>query len=412
MNVLVLRYSVYYCQPVLDRAESAVLVTAAPGPGSGLPPEVLARFDRVYTVSSYDSIEELAAVAADLLVNGIEIDRIATFTEFTQYAAGCLAGMLGVDLTWPALSLRTRDKRVMKQLASRAGVPCARFHSVPDCASADLDAIEAAVGYPMVVKPANGFGTYSTVRIDDPEQLAKTLAGFSFHPELCSHQLIAEEYIDGTEFHVDAVWRDGEPWVFCVSRYLAPMLAVATAGGMDCSVLLAEQDHPGLYADILAMHRELNGALGLDRGATHLEVFREHGTGRLLFSELASRLGGANIPQVVGARCGVDERELFAHELLDGDVGELSFTDGEFRYVGSLNLIPAESGTACRVPDPDALLADSNVLAASVFARVGDTILLSDRSVWYALLVIGADSEDELERAARRISAEFAIRVD
>ena len=43
---------------------------------------------------------------------GVRVDRVASPTEHTQYAAGYLAHLLGVPNFSPGLALRTRDKRL------------------------------------------------------------------------------------------------------------------------------------------------------------------------------------------------------------------------------------------------------------------------------------------------------------
>jgi biotin carboxylase len=410
MNVLVIRYSPYYCGPVLDRADQAFLIDIA-GEKHDLPLSAAARFEKVYRISSSDSLEELASVAADLKVRGVRMDRIVSFVERTQYAAGYLATLLEIPYPSAELTLHTRDKRVMKQLAARAGVAHARFRSIPvPAGEKDTADIGADLGYPLVVKPANGFGSLSTTLVHDEEGLTKALADRQPHPDLLSGHLTVEEYIDGAEFHIDAVWRDGEPWVFCVSRYFHPLLTVATSNGKaDGAELLVEEDHPDLYQALLTMHRRVNEALGLRRGATHLEAFEERDTGRMVFSEVASRLGGGNIPALVAAHCGVDQRELLAHELFDGDFSDLPVSRSRFRHLGYVNLVPPRSGVVAHAPETEDVLAHPSVLDATVFVRPGQSVDLSERSVYYIFVTFGADSQEALMHVADDLARTFAI---
>jgi biotin carboxylase len=69
----------------------------------------------------------------------------------------------------------------------------------------DVAAIEHAGAFPLVLKPASGWGTISTVRVDDRAELADVLTEHTLDPAMRSQQLVAEEFLDGEEFHIDAV---------------------------------------------------------------------------------------------------------------------------------------------------------------------------------------------------------------
>lgn len=410
MKVLMLRHNLH--QLVLDQADEVYAVLDRSAGCRALPPETLRRFAGVYRVSSYDSLEELSAVAGDLLTRGTGIDRVVSFAEFTQYAAGYLAHLLGLEHFSPILALATRDKRVTKALAARAGLPVARWFSIPDITDApDPSVIEEAVGFPLVLKPAGGWGTLSTVKVHGRAELADVLAGYTTEAELVTRQALVEEFIDGEEFHVDAVWRDGTPWIFHISRYLSPRLHAWTRHTPHGSVLLAERDHPELHEQVRQLHLRLNKALGLERGATHLEVFREHGTGRLLVSEIASRVGGANISDIVAARQGVHGGVVALHELLDGDLSALPFTEGSFASVGGLWLVPERSGRIAALPSRAELLAHPNVIDAAVYRQPGDTVEVTHPSAWCVMMVVGADSEAELLKAVDELMSTYRVEM-
>lgn len=410
MDVLLLRHNLH--QQVLARGDQ-VYVVLDDSPGCrALPEETLARFARVYRVSSYDSLEELSAVAADLSTQGIRIDKIAAVAEFTQYAAGYMAQLLGLEHFSPLLALRTRDKRVMKAIARQAGLSVARSYSMPGMGrGVDLDVLEAAVGLPLVLKPAAGWGTISTSLVRDRAELEASLDHYVIDPDLRSNHLLAEEYIDGDEFHVDAVWRDREPWIFYVSKYFNPRLRMWLDGGLNGSILLDETDHADLYKELRLLHAKFNDAVGFARGTTHLEVFRERGTGRLLFSEIATRMGGANVGELVAAKCGVNEGDISVHELLDGELRELPFGPAAFKYVAGLMITPLRTGTITRVPEMAEMLAHPNVISASNRVHVGEKLAALHPSTWCTLLVIGADSEQAVAEAAEDIAATFRIEM-
>ncbi len=414
MNVLLCKFDTteLTAQWILDRADKVYLILDDFDASRDLDEATVARMEKVYYVSSFDSIDELAAVAVDLMINDVRIDRIATFTEFSQYGAGYLAGLLGVENYSTALALNTRDKRQMKRLARQSGLRTASFASISGAVDADIEGIEATVGYPLVIKPVNGLGTMSTARIDDRTGLEAFLASYSTRPEIRSRQLIAEEYISGEELHIDAVWRDGEAWMLFVSRYFVPLLRQFSEGGLNGSVLLNEEDYAELYSQVATFHATLNGALGIRDGATHLEVFWDRVTGELTFSEIATRFGGGGISAMIREKCGLEAREVWVRELGGDDPGELPWRGSVHRYVGWINVEPTRSGVITVLPDKAKLERFAGVEHVDILHESGDHVGLDHPSGWCVLAVLGADSEQEIVALASEVCHRFPVEVD
>jgi hypothetical protein len=108
---------------------------------------------------------------------------------------------------------------------------------------------------------------------------------------------------------------------------------------------------------------------------------------------------------------GVHGGRIALHELLDGDRADLPFAPGSHPVVGGLCLVPDRSGVIVSTPDHSELLAHPNVLGAVSYHQVGDHVEASHPSLWCTLLVIGAETEPELERAALALSETFTIRT-
>ena len=80
------------------------------------------QFRQIYRVSSFDSIEELAAVAVDLEQRGAVIGKVLSHTEFSQFGAGYLELLLGLADD-PLRHVAHRDKRLMKERAEHPRDP-------------------------------------------------------------------------------------------------------------------------------------------------------------------------------------------------------------------------------------------------------------------------------------------------
>ncbi|MGW3959563.1 ATP-grasp domain-containing protein [Amycolatopsis sp. NPDC005003] len=367
-----------------------------------------ARCERVYRIGSFDSLEELAAVAVDLRLRGAAVERVVSQSELSQSGARHLELLLGLGGD-PVAHVAHRDKRLMKQRVRAAGVPAARFRSVPD--PADGEAIAAArrdLGPRLVVKPAAGFGSMSTVRVGPGDDLAEVIAGFGFDPVLRSRQLIVEEWVTGEELAVDALWAGGRPLSFVVHGYHEPRLNMTDPSSMDGSRILPREDHQELYDRLLALQLRVNEALGITDHATHMEVFRRP-DGELVFSEIANRVGGGWIYGMLGAHYGRSIWRVLAEVILHGTCPA---AEPRRRYVGAVHVRPAHPGTITHFPADAELAAFPGVLGWWSVRKAGDRARLSHPSDFYLHIVLGADTEAELSALCARAVGRFAITTE
>ncbi|MEV7211963.1 ATP-grasp domain-containing protein [Kitasatospora cineracea] len=379
---------------------------------------VLAGARQVYHVSSFDSIEELANVAVDLTLRGVEVGRIVSHTEFSQYGAGYLELLLGAGRdaapTDPLRHAAHRDKRLMKQRVRAAGAATAEYRSLP--ATGDARAAErvaAELAFPIVLKPASGFGTMSTVKVERPDDLPAVLTDFSFEPLLRSRQLIAEEFVHGQEVCVDACWSDGEALTFVVHAYHETRLGLTdrqrpAVGGADGSRVLPEADHPELHAALRALHDKVNLGLGIRHGTTHLEAFVGP-DGTPVFSEVASRVGGGWIPRLLSAQLGRDVWENLARLSVTGHCPPARPVRP---YVGAVHIGPSRPGVITAMPGDGELAAHPGVLDWQRVRRVGSRVTMAHPSEWCLFLVLGADSADEYEQLRHEVAERFRIETE
>lgn len=392
--------------------ESADLVYDNPDPA------LLKACATVYEVSSTDSTDEMSAVAVDLLQRGLRRAEVVCSHEQAVYGCGVLAQVLGDRADALVRAARVRDKRLMKAAVAAVGVPTAAFASVHD--PADAAQVQAAVDrvpFPMVVKPVNGMATIATVRVNDRAALDAVLRSVDFGPSgIRSRHLTLEEFVEGEEFHVDAVWRGGKPWVFAVSRYFCPRIAIGSdkarrpVEAMNGSFLLPEDEHGELYAAIRSMHRDVNRALGIERGITHLEFFRRDG--EIVFSEIANRVGGGGADLIVSQGFGQSLHDIWATELAGGSREDLDWREGGgTRHVGWFNAAPTESGVIERMPNPADILAIEGVTEVELLREQGTRITLAHPSVWCVFVGLEASTEGALLDLAERVSGGIDIPV-
>src|SRR6185295_15123185 len=101
-----------------------------------------------------------------------------------------------------------------------------------------------------------------------------------------------------------------------VNKYGRPPLAVAHGGGAYIS-----QTVPHNSADkkkLLEINRRLIKAMGMQTGATHAEFIKSEADGDFYFLEIAARVGGAYIADVLEAASGINLwREWAKLEIAD-----------------------------------------------------------------------------------------------
>jgi biotin carboxylase len=401
-HLLVYSWNAFTLEALLDRGARLTLVFDAwEATHRTIDPELLARADRHYVITSYDALNEVAQLAVELRATGVKIDRVLSLSEFSQFSAAYMAGLLGLEQPSIEKSVLMRDKRAMKERAANAGIACARYESL---ATTDIDGsvrrVQERLGFPVVVKPAAGLGSVATSKVHSAEELTAVLrtAASGTANTGVTQFLIAEEPIDGDEYHVDAVWVNGVAQVLGVSRYLKPRMLVDTPGRENGSILLPRDREPELYAEVEELHARINAAFDIADDITHLEIFRR-ADGRLWFSEMATRFAGGAIPESFKPY-GADLRELWIDALVKTDRQPLELTAPDYPYVGWINLAPASAGVITQEPSDEQIAAFPYVLDTIRARPVGFDIEELHPSVWCLMLVFSAESEEQFRERA------------
>jgi biotin carboxylase len=137
--------------------------------------------------------------------------HIGIMTAGTDFSAGVawVAEKLGLPGIPYETALNASDKSRMRECFKKAALPSPDFTTIT---AADLplspDSKLPGGGFPLVIKPVDNMGSRGCRRVDSIEELneaAKTAIGFSR-----SGRAIAESYMEGPEFSVDAVVYHGE----------------------------------------------------------------------------------------------------------------------------------------------------------------------------------------------------------
>jgi biotin carboxylase len=226
------------------------------------------------------------------------IDRIVALDEFDMENVSALREHLRI----PGMGLTTvryfRDKLAMRARAREAGILVPEFAHVLNYDS--LHEFMARVPGPWLLKPRSQASGIGMKKIHAAAELWPWLDQLGDQQSF----YLLEQFIPGTVYHVDSIVSEREPLFAEAHGYGTPPLDVSHSGGVFTTRTLPRDSEES--KELLKTNRELITALGLLRGVTHTEFLKAHADGRFYFIEIAARVGGAYIADVVEAATGVN----------------------------------------------------------------------------------------------------------
>ena len=273
-----------------------------------------------------DSLEDLIAVPNDagpalfidlvaFLSHKAKPDRIVALEEFDVVTAA----LIREHLCLPGLSSSRakifRDKLSMAVHSQRGGIDVPDF--VPLLNRDEVQEFMNRVPGPWVIKPRSDVSAIGIRKVEQPDEVWRTMNEMNERENLrerASYYVLAK-FIGGEVFHVDSVVSDGKVVFAGVNQYGRPPMQVAHLGGayISRSVARGSADEKTL----LAINSRLVKALGLERGATHAEFIKSTEDGKFYFLEIAARVGGAYIADVLEAASGVNIWREWARMEID-----------------------------------------------------------------------------------------------
>jgi biotin carboxylase len=231
-------------------------------------------------------------------------DRIVALEEFDVVIAAlarehlCLPGMSS------SAAKTFRDKFAMATKAQSAGLTVPEF-----VAAINYDEVReylSRVPGPWVMKPRSDVSAIGIRKLEKAEDVWSAIEELNNREALrerASYHLLAR-FVAGEVFHVDSLVEDGRVVFAGVNKYGRPPLQVAHGGGAYISQTIRHQSAE--KRKLLDINRRLIKAMGMQTGATHAEFIKSDADGDFYFLEIASRVGGAYIADVLEAASGIN----------------------------------------------------------------------------------------------------------
>ncbi|HLM57620.1 MAG TPA: ATP-grasp domain-containing protein [Pyrinomonadaceae bacterium] len=278
-------------------------------PESSLPPETRESLTAYLRVPSL--VDEQAAIeAVERWTSPIKVDRVECLWEPGVLLAARLRERLGVAGMTEQEVMPFRNKDLMKQVLSDAGIRTPR-HALATSAEECRDAA-SRIGYPLILKPIDGAGSTDTHRVNDSRQLEEVISKLGH-----LSQVNVEEFIEGEEFTFDTVCVEGEIAYYSISWYRPRPLIARTVQWISPQIIMLRDVEAEELSGGREMGRAVLRALNFRTGFTHMEWYKK-ADGELVFGEIAARPPGARSVDVMNYASDVDLFTGWAESVVHG----------------------------------------------------------------------------------------------
>ena len=227
-----------------------------------------------------------------------QIDRIVALDEFDMENVSALREHLRI----PGMGLTTvryfRDKLAMRARAQEAGMLVPEFVHVLN--HDNLREFMGRVPGPWLLKPRSQASGIGMKKIHAQEELWPCLDQLGDQQSF----YLLEQFVPGSVYHVDSVASERGVVFAAVHAYGTPPLDTSHHGGVFTTRTLPRGAHETKTLE--EINRNLLAGLGFVRGVTHAEFLKSHADGKFYFIEVAARVGGAYIADVIEAASGVN----------------------------------------------------------------------------------------------------------
>jgi biotin carboxylase len=231
-----------------------------------------------------------------------KIDRIVGIDEFDVLNAAKAREHLQIAGLGSFYALRFRDKLRMRRMAFEAGIPCPEFVGCfnQDEINSYLDSTPA----PWIIKPRTEVNAFGIRKCVTKEQVWETLTELDNRHTWRDHpsQFLIEHFIEGRVFHVDSVVEGGKVIAAGVSQYGTTPMNVSHHGGVFTTSILSYKSKE--RKELEKLNKKLLKAFEYERGITHAEFLQSNTTGEFFLLEVAARVGGAYIANVLEQAAG------------------------------------------------------------------------------------------------------------
>ncbi|MFJ7158304.1 ATP-grasp domain-containing protein [Streptomyces sp. NPDC101118] len=237
------------------------------------------------------STEELTELFAELL-DVAPFTLIAPNEQFLLPAATA-AEKLGIPFL-PTEAVRlTQDKHAFRVACAERDIPAPRSTAAADLATA-LAAAEAT-GYPVVLKPSIGTGSYGVVSAAGADEVRAHFPAVLAESEAQGGVPLVEEFLVGPVVSAEVLYAGGVPHVLGISDRIMSELPYF----MELAIRFPVDLAPEAHAAIERICADLAGLLSYGQGPAHIEFALTADGPKIV--EFNPRFAGRNVSTMVSA---------------------------------------------------------------------------------------------------------------
>jgi biotin carboxylase len=339
------------------------------------------RVDGALTVSADRAVPVVAAVAEDLGLPGIGRASARLMTH----------------------------KLAMRDALADAGIPQPPF--APVRSEADIPQALSEAGVPGVLKPVDSGGQRAVFRIESDGDLRRNLA--EALAESPTNEAIVEAYVDGIELNGIVIARGGETRLLTLSDRLRPPGIGFGVGWIHVyppSIPDEQRKRAGRIAE------DAVRALTLRDGVAFPQLIASP-DGGVVVVEVAARIPGGQMADLVRHAVGVDLVEIALRQALGEEVGdELALP--RFEQPLAIRFFTAQpgplpTGRVVHIGSLAPVLAAEGVVQADTYLELGETIRPVRRDGDRRGYVIAvADTPEEALRRAEAAASLLLVEVE
>lgn len=369
----------------------------------------------LFNINDYDKL--INVIDEHMGTWNLSLNGIACFDCESMDLAARLAERYSLPYASPEAVKLCRSKYLSKIAWAQSGLACPKTDKVRS--PEDAAFFFRNTGGRTVLKPLAGSGSEHVYLCETEEECRASYALIHaalqarqghrlYHsPEPASELIVAEEFIQGTEYSCDFLVDHGQT---ALIRLTKKIRALNRPFGTIQGYVLCDPAHEGIDPDeFLGMLGQCANALKIDRSICMLDFMVQDG--KIVLLELAPRPGGDCLPQLLLHAHGIDILKLTLDFAAQGRGLPSSPRTGTVSRFMGIRLLANHAGAVKEIDASD-LKDDSRVLAVGIAKEPGQKVVMppDDYDSWIlghivARLTPGKDPESELAELLGKIQA-------
>jgi hypothetical protein len=241
---------------------------------------------------------QIVLVGLAALMRNKKIDRVVALDDFDVEKAALVREHFRIPGMGQTTARYFRDKLAMRIQARDTGIAVPPFSSLFN----DVDITEylQRISPPWVIKPRSEASAAGIKKVHSFQEAWDKVHSLGDE----RHNFLIEQFKPGDVYHVDSLTLNAKVIFTRCSQYLNTPFEVSHGGGIFRSVTVEHESEED--AALKKMNEDVMRSFGMKSSASHTEMIKCCEDGKFYFLETASRVGGANLAEMVEFSSGIN----------------------------------------------------------------------------------------------------------